>query len=317
MTKKKEVIRDYRFADSYLVLLCNKIIVFILRDILQFAGYGVTAPTVTAFTGEVNDFEDLPSDIELASAQKVMTEEKDSAGEKVKTGVRGVMARVVTVFKEGSAKWEAFGVKGMDAMTDAELLKCGRRVARVATDFLADLAGTGLTALIITDLTNLCEAFEVALAKQEAAIANRDIATEDRIEMGNALYEKMMNYCGYGQTIWVETDEAKYNDYVIYNKSGGLVNPIEMPIAAGVTENILNKVFKDTDSFEITNTGTVKLNFGLCVDAVTPVVGGIGLVAGEGKKVTAAELGDISANKFFNCTNGSISDAGSFRVKML
>jgi hypothetical protein len=235
----------------------------------------------------------------------------------LKTGVRGVMARVVTVFKEGSAKYEAFGVKGMDAMTDPELLKCGRRVARVATEYLVDLAGTGLTALIITDLTTKCQKFEDALAKQEKAIADRDIATEDRIEMGNALYEKMMNYCGFGQTIWVETDEAKYNDYVIYTSSGNLANPIEMTIAAGATENILNKDFKETDSFEITNTGLVKLNFGLCVDAVTPVSGAIGLIAGEVKKVTAAELGDITVHKFFNCTNGSISDAGSFKVKVL
>ena len=315
MSKKKEVIRNYRFADSYLVLLCNKIIVFILRDILQFAGYGVTAPTVTAYTGEVNDFEDLPSDIELASAQKVTTEEKDAAGESLKTGVRGVMTRVVTVYKEGSAKYEAFGVKGMDAMPDAELLKCGRRVVRVATEHLADFASTGLTALILTDLSNLCEAFEAALAKQEKAIADRDIATEDRIEMGNALYEKLMDYCGYGQTIWVETDEAKYNDYVIYNKSGGLANPIEMAITAGTTEMIIHKLYAADAVFVIDNTGGVKLFFGFCADASTPVSDGIDIASGESKTVTASDLGDFATKQYLNCTNKEISN-GSFKIKL-
>lgn len=96
-----------------------------------------------------------------------------------------------------------------------------------------------------------------------------------------------MNYCGFGQAIWAETDEAKYNDYVIYNSSGGLVNPVLMNIVAGATEMIINKLYAETDTFDITNTGTAKLKFGFCADGVTPVEGGVDLNTGENKNGTS------------------------------
>jgi len=172
-----------------------------------------------------------------------------------------------------------------------------------------------LTAAIITELTNACQAFEDAFAEQRKAIANRDIATENRAEIGNALYEKLMNYCGFGQAIWVETNEAKYNDYVIYTSSGGLVNPLVMAIDAGVTENIIHKLYAATDVFEISNTGASKLDFSFCPDALTPVSGGVTLEAGLTRTVTAAELGDFTANQFLNCTNTD-SVQGSFKIKL-
>jgi len=316
MAKKKEVRRKYKFPDSWLVTLCNRVVVFILRDILEFAEYGVTAPTVTAYTGEINDFEDCPSDIELAGKQALQTEEKNGSVETLKTGIRSAMARVITIFFEGSAIFNSFGTKGLSSMTDSELLKCGRRVVRVASEYLADLSGTGITALLLTGLTNKCDNLELKIAEQEAAIANRDIATEDRIEMGNAIYDKLMYYCGFGQAIWVETDEAKYNDYVIYNSSGGLVNPIEMLIAASATQNIINKLYTADAIFVITNLGTVKLMFGFCVDASSAVVVGVGILAGETKTVTAAELGGFTAFEFLNCTNSSVSDEGKFKIKL-
>jgi len=315
MAKKKEVVRNYRFPDSWLITLCNRVIAFILRDILEFAAYGIVAANVDDYRDEVDAFEEYPTDIELAGTQKVKTEEKDSFVDGVKTEIRGVMARVVTVFKVGSARYEIFGTKGMDAMTDSELLKCGRRVVRMATKYLAELAATGLTAAIITSLKTKCQGFEDAIEEQELAIANRDVATEERIEIANALFEKLMNLCGFGQNIWVAANEAKYNDYIIYTKSGSLVSPIEMIIEKGTSGNITNKLFAGTDVFVLTNTGSALLKIGFCINAVTAVTAGISLSAGESKTATAAELGDFAANQFLNCTNGDAVQ-GSLKVKL-
>ena len=76
MAKKKEVKRKYNFPDSWLITLCNKVIVFILRDILQFEGYGVDAAIVDAYRIQINSFEAFPTDIEFAGTQRVKTEEK-------------------------------------------------------------------------------------------------------------------------------------------------------------------------------------------------------------------------------------------------
>jgi hypothetical protein len=315
MVKKREVIRKYHFPDSWLTTLCNRTILFMIRDILKFSAYAVDAAVVDAYRDEVDEFEVYPTDIELAGKQKIKTEEKDTAADLTKTGIRGVMTRVVLKFKEGTPKYEMFGTKGMDAMTDSELLKCGRRVVRMGTEYLAELAGTGLTALILTALDDQCQTFEDAIGAQEDAISKRDIATQERSLLGNAIFEKLMNYCSIGQNIWYDNDEAKYNDYVIYTKSGSLVHPIEMTIEFGETKNIINKLFAGDAVFEIINTGGAKLSFGFCLDGTTPVSSGVDVAAGESKTVTAAELGDFAANQYLNCTNNEPA-AGSFKIKL-
>ena len=53
------------------------------------------------------------------------------------------------------------------------------------------------------------------------------IATEKRVEELNALYALVIKYAGIGQDIFYEENEAKYNDYVIYDTPSGL--PPENP----------------------------------------------------------------------------------------
>jgi hypothetical protein len=43
----------------------------------------------------------------------------------------------------------------------------------------------------------------------------RDDATEERINLANALYNNLAKYCQIGKSIWDDISEAKYNDYVI------------------------------------------------------------------------------------------------------
>ncbi len=315
MAKKRLISRKYNFPDSHLIKLCNTIIVFILRDILQFAAYAVDATTADDYTNEINSFENFPTDIELLGKQAVCTEQKNFSNEVVKTVIRNVMARVMTVFPEGTAKFDAFGTKGMNAMADAELLKCGRRVARRATEYLVLLSGTGLTAAIIADLLAKCQVFEDAIAAQEDAISNREISAEERTELGNSIYDKLMNYSSFGQTIWFDKSEAHYNDYIIYTKSGSLVKPIEMKMESGETQNIIQKLFAAGDVFKITITGKAKLKFGFCSGANIPVEAGVELAAGETKTVTAAEIGCNAANSFLNCTNAD-AVKGSFKIKL-
>ena len=315
MTKLKEVKRDYPFADSHTIMLANMIISFILRDITEFAAYAVTVVIVTTYTNEVNAFEVFPTDIELKGKQRVKTEAKEAKRESILGVGRGILARISTVYKEGSAMYDSFGLKGINGMTDSDLLVSVRRAARVADENLAALAGTGIDAAFITAVLAECQSYEDAIKEQKDAIAARDIGAEERVKMGNAIYGKMMDYCGYGQQIWANVSEAKYNDYVIYTSSGGLVHPIEMSIDAGATEMIINKLYAGDAIFIIENTGTAKLKFGFCTDAVTPVVTGVDIAAGETKTVTAAEIGDFAANQYLNCTNND-SMAGSFKIKL-
>ena len=317
MPLKKEVVRIYKFADSWLIELCNTKRQFIIRDIAEFAAYSIDALVMDAFLAETNSFEAFQTDEELAGEQSEATEAKDAAAEAVKTDVRSIMARIKSKHKTHTARYRRFGTKGMDEMDNSHLLACGRRVARVATIVLAEYADVGLTAAIITELETKCQTLEDKLNEQADAIADRDIATEDRIEMGNALYGKLTNYCSFGQQIWAETDEAKYNDYIIYTSEGKLAEPIEGTVEAEQTANVMNKTFEPTDEFKLENTGTAQLRFCLAPDGVTACASGIEVNSGENITVTASELGDPATNEFLNVTNLDASEQGSYKVTEL
>ena len=317
MPFKKVVVRIYKFADSWLIELCNRTRNFILRDIAEFGAYSVDALVMDAFQTETNTFEAFQTDEELAGVQSEKTEAKDAAVEAVKTDIRSIMARVESKHKSHTARYRRFGTKGMNAMDNNHLLACGRRVARVATAVLADYADVGLTALIITGLETKCQTLEVALDEQSDAIADRDIATEDRIELGNALYDKLMDYCSFGQQIWAETDEAKYNDYIIYTSGDTLAQPIEGTVDAEHTVNVINKKFEPTAQLKIEDTGTTGLMVCLTTDALTACSEGITLNPGEEITVTVTELGDPETNEFLNITNLSASEQGSYKVTEL
>ena len=317
MAKKEEVKRVYHFADSWLIELCNRTKTFITRDIAEFGSYNVDAAAVTAFDGEINTFETFETDEEFAGLQSEATEAKDAAMEAVKSDIRSIMTRVESKHKPKTARYRRFGTKGLNEMYNGEVLSCGRRVVRVATAVLADYADVGLTAVIITELETKCQTLEEKLDTQADAIADRDIATEDRIEMGNALYGKLMNYCSFGQQIWSETDEAKYNDYIIYTSEGKLSQPVEGTLQPSQTSNVINKKFEATAQVKIEDTGSTGLMACLTTDALTACTEGATINPGEEITVAVTELGDPETCEFLNITNLSDTEQGSYKVTEL
>jgi hypothetical protein len=317
MAKKEEVKRVYHFADSWLIELSNRTKQFILRDISEFGSYNVDAAAVTVFDNEINAFEAFETDEEFAGLQSEKTEAKDAAMDSVKYDIRSIMTRIESKHKPKTARYRRFGTKGLNEMYNGHVLSCGRRVARVATAVLADYTNVGLTAIIITALETKCQTLEDKIDEQADAIADRDIATEDRIEMGNALYGKLMNYCSFGQQIWVETDEAKYNDYIIYTSEGKLAQPIEGTVEAEQSVNVINKKFEPTAQVKIEDTGSTGLMACLTTDALTACSEGITLNPGEEITVAVTELGDPETNEFLNITNLSASEQGNYKVTEL
>lgn len=79
-------------------------------------------------------------------------------------------------------------------------------------------------------MIRLQKAFDQAIADCDDAIADREIATEERTEKANLLYADLVKLCTFGKEIWAHSNEAKYNDYVIYNTPTGSPEAAE-PVA--------------------------------------------------------------------------------------
>ncbi len=220
--KKKEVIRAYHFPDAALVTNSNAKIAFMRRDAVQFTDYGITPAMVDALEAKVVAFSDFSTDTESLADQTDATAAKDAKAAELKQELTSFMSRVAAKYTVKSAKYRKFGAGDISQKTDSDLLMTAKRVVRVGTPILADLATNGVTAAMLTLISNHANSFETLLIDKEIKVGDRDIQQEDRVEAGNLVYTDLIKYTGIGQAIWAATDVAKYNDYVVYNTVNGL-----------------------------------------------------------------------------------------------
>jgi hypothetical protein len=221
MGKKKILMRDYKFSDGFLKQKADDIKGSVQRDSAEFATRGVNAATITAFETSISSFDNTQTDEELEAIVTSSTASKNALASELKTDIRTVRTIAQNKLGVNDGLYRAFGFDDMDDMPDEQLYRLGKRVIREATAQLANLASKGLTPAMITTLTTVNTNFDNAIDAQESAIKNRDIKTQERIEKGNAVYQEIVELCNTGKDLWATTDEAKYNDYVIYDTPSG------------------------------------------------------------------------------------------------
>lgn len=228
--KKKEAFRLFNFSDAVLITKAQEKIVFIRRDYEEFEAFGITNPLITELENNVTDFSNSITDIEALSNQTEMTAGKNAKAEELRVAIRAVMSRVQLKYGVDSAKYRKFGTESLSQQSDSDLLIIGKRVVRVGTEFLSELAENGLTAQMLTQINTLIHDFEMLIIDMKIKIGERDILQENRVETANAIYTTLVNYTNTGQSIWSSRNVAKYNDYVIYNTVSGEVQETAVPL---------------------------------------------------------------------------------------
>ena len=217
--KKQATNRQYNFPDADLYLQSMERIKYAKRDFAHFEQYGYIKDRLLAFEQLCKKFRNLPDDDELVGDQMITTDKKYKACEALKTAIRSIMTRVAIKYNNRSGRYRKFGTAKMGDMTDAQLLFCGRRVARVARQQIDFLADVGVSEKNIQRVLDACRTFENALNIQQDKVADRDISVERRIEQGNKLYEELVVLCNIGKDVWAENDHVKYEQYVIYESN--------------------------------------------------------------------------------------------------
>lgn len=211
---KNPPIRNYNFTDADLKQRVDSLILSITRDITDFNKRGVITATLDALAAENEAFADLPTDEELLGQKTTATENKDAAATVLKAQIRAIRGMADDKFN-GKGIYRSFGFEGMDEMTDNDLHRLGKRVFRVGTALQAAMQPNGLTAEVLTALKDATASFDNLIDVQDDAIKTRDIAAETRINAGNELFAEFSRLCNIGKSLYQDTDEAKYNDYVI------------------------------------------------------------------------------------------------------
>ncbi len=191
------------------------------RDMEEFSNYGYSMETASQLDGQINAFEELPTDEELEGDTMIATEKKNEVANETRELVRKIMVRVQSKFGKRSAYYKKFGASSLSRLTDEKLIRTARRVARVATIYQEELIQTGLQQQHIDVLKNKADEFDLNLEEQDDAVADREIGTLLRVRTAEDIYNQISMICDTGKEIWKGRNEAKYNDYVIYDTPTG------------------------------------------------------------------------------------------------
>lgn len=207
--------RLYKIADASLKQLADDLKDSIVRDSADFESYGVNALKIQSLEALINSFNETTTDEELRGMVTTKVEQKNALAENLRQAISGVRNRAKNKYGEDSGKYKGFGFDDLSRLNDDELYRASKRVVRVATLALTDLATEGLTTEILDNITALGASFDKAIDAVGEAEEIRDLETQNRVEKGNALYTEMVKLASTGKTLYEANNPAKYNDYVL------------------------------------------------------------------------------------------------------
>ena len=219
--KKKPIHVKFKIALTVFYTFAMAKLSFMMRDLAEFIKFGITEEELNDLKGLLTAFNNMPTDEELLGAQIDATQAKDALVVQLREQISKIMTRVENKFGFHSGTYRKFGVSGVSELDGGALSYSAQRVYRVAGLLQTELEEEGLTVEMLDEFNTLLTSYNEALSSQEDAMADRDIATEQRVEKANEIYGLLTKYCDTGKKIWESTNEAKYNDYIIYDTPNG------------------------------------------------------------------------------------------------
>lgn len=217
MRNKQTQVREYKIPDAEFYFQARNFIGSAERDQEQFAGRGYPPARIEALNTLCTEFMAIRSDDEMLGAIMVATDQKDKVAEELRVHLRSIRSMAGNALGPHSARYRAFGMEKMDGLRDELLYFLGRKVMREATANMEALADEGLTEAKLQAIAQTMERLLLAIDARQQAEKARDLQTEQRLEAGNTLYREIVRLCNTGKDLFISTDEARYNDYVIYN----------------------------------------------------------------------------------------------------
>ena len=219
-------VSQYNMAQSELIKVSFDKHGYLVRDAAELAPRGITAARVAAFDAQRQNFEALPTDIELDATKQNATLAKETVKTRTVTELQALMGIVGTVHDVRSASYKMFGSAGLAGGPEADLYVGLLRVVRVGRAHLAEFAKAGLTAAMLDALAASATEFLARLGDQQDAEAVRGRAADVRILAGNALYTELIDLCAIGKALYATTDARKYQDYVVTDTPAPAVVPV-------------------------------------------------------------------------------------------
>lgn len=288
-------VRSFNLTDAQLIATILEKTAFATRDATELLTVGVSPAWVLALKNQALTFAAMPDDDVELGEQLAATADKDAKAEVLRDKLKDLRSAVIRYFTDKSGTYKQFKLKGIDEMTEAELLKTALVAAGVANIYATELATKGYLATDILALKTLADNYVDSFMYKNIEVGSRDTAQEKRVMEANVLYNMLQNeLCEAGKSYWRTRSAAMYNDYEIYTGTGTgndpEVNSIDFVVLPGLTTKIIELPYVGTRTYKVTNTGNNPFSVLLSLDGVTGTGTKIEILPTETEQGTFANL---------------------------
>lgn len=226
--KQEVVVFSSSMSYGDLIQLADAGINTAMRDLNDLSLFGVDLAFIDNIRQKNALFKNFATDEEYSGMVSKRTQEKNDLRNIVTKGISNIMIRVKNKYGANSPEQKRFSTGNMHNDTDSDLVRLARRVTRLASEYLNDLYEKGLRQSEIDGLNEQIDAFDKSIEIKDQAVKERDTATQQRALLANEIYNLVSELFDYGKQRYVDTNEAKYNDYVIYsNQTSSMVDSEE------------------------------------------------------------------------------------------
>ena len=208
------ITRMYSLSDGDLKQKADALLNSLSRDLTDLAARKITDVNIKNLRTLISNFDDHSTDAELLGLVEDATIKKNATRKEAEIAIRSIR-NMADIAYSGQGKYNNFGFEDLTKVSDADFYRLAKRVGRMATKYLPDLEPQGLTAEQIATLQTLAKNFDDGIDAIEDAVENRDLETQERIIKGNTLWAEMSKLASVGKSIYEDTNEAKFNDYVL------------------------------------------------------------------------------------------------------
>lgn len=293
----KPLKRLYSIADANMAETAIGIYYSSLRDATEMANYGFTTTWLSGFNNSIQEFIQFPKDEYYAGQISIAVRNKNEAFEAMTDICESIVRRVINKYGKNSAEYRTFGFEGYGRMDEAHKIQTAWSVHKSGTDLLIALSDQGLTQSILDNLTTAISDAQTGKVAKEASVKMRDAKVQERITKGNAVYTDMVKLADTGKEIWEDTDETKYNDYVLYSGISDSTQTVEITVAATEIVQPSVEIEHADDRIRITNSGPAPVKIYFATDpSAEPPVNATFLSPGTNIDTTAADQGWTEIN---------------------
>ena len=217
----------FRLPVEELLVLADTKIAFARRhdDAIALAERGWTDDRLDSLHDAFSALGKLPTDTELVQEVRAAEEKKNDLRTATTTLIQAALGKINQVHHDESPEYRAFGSKKLYTAGDSAFALLCEQVSRVGQRMLVDDPEEDLAAYEAAGLTpgefiaigTAGDEFRRLLIDIRIAEAKRDHGTQDRLRLANPAYRELAALCETGKALYIATDEARYNDYLVYD----------------------------------------------------------------------------------------------------